>query len=277
LSRATAERVGAEGVLEQSRAVYRNVVGELPGKLVRPPVPQDLPKSLQESIERSIGANPTIAAVEYDERTALDVVDSVRGELLPTVSLIGSAEQIWEENREGVRLDDLQATVRVTVPIYQSGVVYSRLRESKQVVAEQRKLLDQARRDAVESATTAWSALETARAQLVSLTKEVEANTVALEGVQREAEVGARTVLDILDAEQELLDSQVRLVGAERDEVVASYQLKSALGELTARRLGLQVDFYDPDRHYNEVRNRWFGGCSEGDICTDFNAPASAD
>lgn len=107
--------------------------------------------------------------------------------------------------------------------------------------------------------------MQTARAALKSFRTAVQANEVALEGVQREAEVGARTVLDVLDAEQELVDSQVNLVRAQRDEYVAMFNLKTALGELTARRLGLPVDFYDPTKHYDAVRNRWFGTDSPGD------------
>ena len=116
-----------------------------------------------------------------------------------------------------------------------------------------------------------WAQLLTAKAAIVSRGKQVDANQVALEGVQREAEVGARTVLDILDAEQELLDSQVNLVRAQRYEVVAAYQLKTALGEMTARKLGLPVQYYDPKTHYHEVRDDWVGGTSSGDISDDFN------
>src|SRR5512134_3652728 len=118
------------------------------------------------------------------------------------------------------------------VPLYQAGAVYSQLREAKQSVAERRRLLDQTQRVTVRDATDGWAQLLTARAAILSRGKQVDANQVALEGVQREAEVGARTVLDILDAEQELLDSQVNLVRAQRDEVVAAYQLKTALGEM---------------------------------------------
>ena len=138
-------------------------------------------------------------------------------------------------------------------------------------MVEQRRLLEQSQRDAVEEATRAWNALETASAEIGSFSKQVEANRIALDGVEKEAEVGARTVLDVLDAQQELLNSQVSLVRAERDQVVAAFQLKASVGVLTARQLNLSVDYYDPDLHFRQVRNAWFGGSSVGDNSTDFN------
>ncbi len=104
--------------------------------------------------------------------------------------------------------------------------------------------------------------------------KEVKANEVALEGVQQEAQVGARTVLDILDAEQELVDAQVELVRAQADEVSSAFDLKRAVGELSADRLALAVDIYNPRKHYDEVRGLWFGSSSIGDVNEeDFGKP----
>ena len=174
--------------------------------------------------------------------------------------------------RAGIRgSTTAEALVNLTVPLYQGGAVYSRLRERKQLVAEQRRRLAQSQQDAVEGATRAWNALQTAGAEIGSLVKQVQANQIALEGVEREQEVGARTVLDVLDAQQELLDSQVSLVRAERDQVVAAFQLKQSIGQLTARALDLPVEYYDPNQHYREVRDQWFGGSSIGDISNDFD------
>jgi outer membrane protein len=273
LARATAERIGAEGALAASRATFRNVVGIVPGVLVRPPLPQELPASLGEANEIATGNNPNVTTAEFQERSALDSVDQVRGELWPTVSLIGRVQRDEDLTRKDSRFDSAEALVNLTVPLYQAGAVYSRLRERKQLVAEQRRLLDQSQRDAVEDATRAWNALETAVAEIGSFTKQVEANQIALDGVEKEAEVGARTVLDVLDAQQELLDSQVSLVRAQRDQVVAAFELDAALGELTARRLDLPVVYYDPDQHYREVRDEWVGGSSSGDVSSDFDTP----
>ena len=135
----------------------------------------------------------------------------------------------------------------------------SRVRAAKQVVAQRRNERNRSVRDAREEGTRAWENLETARAQIRSFSAQVRATEIALEGVQQEALVGSRTVLDVLDAEQELLDARVSLVRAERDEVVAAYQLCSAVGRLTAESLKLPVKTYDFTKNYRRVRNKWFG------------------
>ncbi|MBL8658481.1 MAG: TolC family outer membrane protein [Rhodospirillales bacterium] len=270
LAGATAARVGAEGALERSRATYRNVVGQVPGLLAQPSIPRDLPNTLDQAVTTAKRQNPDILSAEFVERSSLDTVDQVRGELLPSMNLQGTAQRDHEATFEGARTDELAALININVPLYESGAVYSRLRQSKQNVVENRKLLDQTRQDAVEAATSAWNNLQTARAALTSFRKAVQANDVALEGVQREAEVGARTVLDVLDAEQELVDSQVNLVRAQRDEIVATFTLKTAIGELNARALALPVEYYDPTVHYDEVRNRWFGSDSVGGVNDSF-------
>jgi TolC family type I secretion outer membrane protein len=268
-ARATADRVQAEGNLEASRASYHNVIGEVPGTLQRPNIPQELPTDADGAIKRASENNPDILAAFFDERASRDTIDEVRGGLLPSLSLNGVAQKAYERAYTGARVDTLGVIVNLDVPLYEAGLVYSRVREATQVAAEQHHMLDRARRNTQEAATQAWNALETARAEIRSLTKQVEANRVALEGVQREVEVGARTVLDVLDAEQELLDSEVNLARAERDEAVAVFQLKTALGELTAQQLNLPMQYYDPEAHYEEVRNKWFGTSSSGDIRPD--------
>jgi len=269
LADATAERVAAEGNLDSSRARYRNVVGEMPGNLKRPEFPKDIPADLEETIATALDRDPDLLSAEYAEKAALDDIDDTRGELLPQINLIGRAERDRESARQGARFNTYEALVRMDMPLYQSGAVYSRLRQDKQLAAAARRDIDRFRRNAIQRATQAWTDFETAQAQIRSFTKSVEANTVALEGVQNEALVGARTVLDVLDAENELLNSQVGLVRARRDEGVAVFELLLATGELTAQRLELSVDYYDPEKHYREVRGKWFGGNSQGDINQD--------
>ena len=152
-----------------------------------------------------------------------------------------------------------RVTLQLTMPLYEAGSTYSQVRQRKQVHQQRRLEVDDSRRQVREAVTRAWEALTTARANIVARRAEVAANRVALDGVQQEAEVGARTTLDVLDAEQELLDSQVALVRAQRDEYVAGFQLQSAIGRLSARRLGLPVDAYDPTENYQRVRNKWIG------------------
>jgi outer membrane protein len=147
----------------------------------------------------------------------------------------------------------------LTVPLYQQGTVYSKLREAKQKVAKGIHTVDQSRRDAIEAATKAWESLLSAKARVQSFKAQNDANKVALEGVEREAQVGSRTVLDVLDAEQELLDSRVSSVTSERDQILAIFELKVSLGQLTASDMQLGVDTYSPGNNYKQVRDKWFG------------------
>ncbi len=274
LARATADRVQAEGNLEGSRARYRRAVGQMPGLLGQPAPPVDLPINGDQAVTLASDQNPVVTFAEYQERSALDQIDQVRGELLPEVDFTARADTGKERTLENGTSHEWSALVNLRVPFYQQGQVYSKLRQQKQVATQRRREIDSRRRQAVEDAKGAWARLEAARAAVRSRKKEVKANEVALEGVQQEAQVGARTVLDILDAEQELVDAQVELVRAQADEVISSFDLKRAVGELSADRLALAVDIYNPRKHYDEVRGLWFGSSSIGDVNEeDFGKP----
>ncbi len=262
---ATADRIQAEGDLEVSRAQYRNIVGEAPGRLQAPPVPADVPVDANAAVGQALASNPDVVAAGFDERASAAGVNEVRGELLPSVTLSGSAEKDYDSVGEHTRLTTYEARVSVSVPLYQAGAVYSRLRSARQTVVEDRQKLEAERRAAIEAVTREWETLITARAAIEAFRSQVTANEIALDGVRREAAVGSRTILDVLNAEQELLDSRVNLVGAQRDQIVAIYGVKSASGALTARTLDLPVEYYDPEEHYREVRDKWFGGTSSGD------------
>jgi len=258
LAGAVADRIQAEGTLTAQRASYRQVIGEMPGKLIKPPIPTDLPKSSDETIRLSEN-NPTITAASFTEKAARDGVDVVFGELLPSVSIVGQVSIDQDVSGHDITRKDAQIGAQVTIPLYQAGSVESRVREQKQLVGQRRHELDDARRTAVQDATTAWEALDTARAQIESFTSQVSSNKIALDGVRQEQEVGLRTVLDVLDAQQEVLNSEVSLVGAQRDEVIAAYQIEAAVGRLTATSLGLPGEVYDPHKHYDEVKDKWWG------------------
>jgi len=265
-AQAKADRIQSEGDLEASRAAYVNVVGEAaPADVKAPELPTDLPGSKEEALKQAAVKNPGVISAEFARLASLDNADEVWGELLPEVELSAGYSHALEGSAEQGHIDTAEVALTVSVPIYQQGGVYSRLREARQDAAELAFTIDEQRRVSVETASRAWEALQTAQARVVAFTTQIEANVVALEGVQREASVGSRTILDVLDAEQELLDARVFHVRAQRDELVAMYELKSAVGTLTARDLALPVTLYDPREHYREVRDKWFGGRSSGD------------
>ncbi len=259
LSRTTADRVVAEGDLGVARASYRQVFGATPGSLqAAPPLP-GLPATEAEVLAISDAENPSIAVAIHNENAARHAVEVAEADLLPTVDLAGQVSRSDETSFEDIsnRSDSINAIV--SVPLYQAGAVHSQIRQAKELLNERRIAVEQTRRDVAEAASAAWERLTTTRSQILARSDEIRANTIALEGVRQEAEVGSRTTLDVLDAEQELLNSSVSLVVAERDEYVAGYFLLAAVGRLTASYIGLNVQIYDPSQHYQKVRNKWWG------------------
>jgi outer membrane protein TolC len=190
-------------------------------------------------------------------------VDTAFGGLLPSVSLSASVAHARDSSSTIDETDTAEVTANVSVPLYQSGAQHSAVRQARQVNSQRRIQIEENRRQVVESVVQSWEQLQTARARIVSRREQVRANEIALDGVIQEAAVGSRTTLDILDAEQELLDARVALVQAERDEYVAAYSLRSSIGQLTAQKLGLEGEVYDPTEHYRRVRDKWFGTTAE--------------
>ncbi|MBI4184597.1 MAG: TolC family outer membrane protein [Proteobacteria bacterium] len=259
LARAKADRIGAEGNVQSSRATYRRLIGEFPDRPEAPKQLGELPASGEQAFQRASTSNPSVVSADFEGQAARDNVELISGEFLPTVTLEGTLSRNDDASAKDSEQDSAQILARLTVPIYQQGAVHSRVRAAKESVGQAMANLDAARRSAIESANRAWQNLETARAQIVAFEAQVKAAEVALDGVQREAQVGSRTVLDVLDAEQELLDARVSLVRVQRDEVVAAFDLRSAMGDLTAEALRLPVQPYDFDSHYQAIRNQWWG------------------
>lgn len=259
LAVATADRIAAEGNLSTSRAIFQEVVGIAPAVLAAPPPVDNLPSGLDETVQSAVATNPDVLAATFAEKAAQKRVREVVGELLPTVSIDASVSHNEETSVSGSETDAAQVLAKITVPLYQQGAVSSRVREAKQISSQRRLEIDEVRRRQEQEAVSAWRALETARAQTRSFEAGVRSAEIALEGVRQENSVGARTVLDILDAEQELLDAKVNLVRSQRDTVVTGFQVLAAAGRLSARDRGLKVDVYDPEVDYKKVRSRWFG------------------
>lgn len=259
LSRATADRSSAEGALISSRAIYARIVGEQPGVLTQPPPLPALPTSETEALSVADQENPDLQAAQFRELAARSDVRATSGALLPTVSLNASANKGLEQSRVDAITETARATVQVSVPLYEAGGIYSQTRQKKQVHNQRRIQVDEQRRAVRQAVVQAWENLNTARSNITARKAQVQASRIALDGVQQEAEVGSRTTLDVLDAEQEYLDAQVAQVRAERDEYVAGFALLSSVGRLSARNLGLAVDLYDPAENYNRVRDLWFG------------------
>ena len=255
LARAIAERVSAEGGLEASRASYQRVVGEAPGRLAPPPPLTAMPGTKEEAVEAASRDNPDVTAASFDESAALEDAEAIRSELLPTVSLVGSVAHRRDAGGRDNRNSDATVSAVVSVPLYEAGHVTSRKRAAIETASRMRAAAEDRRRVAVEQAVRAWESLTAARARLESLETEVRASEIALDGLQQEAEVGTRTLLDVLDAEQDLLDARVNVVRTKQAEAVASYQLAAAMGRLTAEAQQVPVPLYDYRENYDRVRS----------------------
>ena len=171
-----------------------------------------------------------------------------------------SAQQQWETNTS-TQLQQFNASVvaQVSVPLYQGGQEYSLIRQAKETLGQQRISLDTARDLVQSNVVQSWGQLEAAKAQIQATQAQVNSAEIALNGVREEARVGQRTTLDVLNAQQELVNARVALVTAQHDRVVASYSLLSTTGGLSIPGLGLKTSVYDPTTHYQQVRDTWIG------------------
>ena len=259
LSNAAADRIGVQGKLIVARAAFQNVIGALPVRLAPPPLVGGLPAAEADARNIAIAEHPSIRRAAEAERAAQEEVDVVTGRLLPEVNIDAELSRADDQASRGSVNEQAKILARVTVPLYQSGAVYSKVREARERASQRRIEVEENRRAVLENVTQWWQALRTSRARIGAFSESVRAAKIALEGVEQEAEVGSRTTLDVLDAEQELFDVEVDLVRARRDEVVAVFGLRAATGRLTAQALGLPVPIYDPTLHYGAVRDQLWG------------------
>ncbi len=253
----------ARSDLRTSAANYVRLIGHEPRKLTQAKILHRLPRDLNRAIGIAEQANPNVLAALNLEDASLHNTEAVKGNLLPTVSVVGRWAYRTRAGIGSLHSEDATIFGAITVPLYQAGQVYSDVREAKQLSSQQRLLTLDVRRQVREGVVSAWHILIAARQTIKSFSDQVSANEFALEGVKQEALVGSRTTLDVLDAEQELLDSQVALVQARRDSIVAAYALLAAIGRLNAQDLKLPVETYDPAEHYSATRDRLFGTDTE--------------
>ncbi len=260
LAAARSTLAARSGRLQASREAYKRVVGKYPGKLAPPPPLPDLPKNVDEAIAIAMRDDPTVAATRLERLAASSDVRTAQGALLPTVSLLG---QVRNTDTIGVERDGTSSAsigLQIQIPFYNGGANYSRVREAQALVEARSGDITVAMRDAIQSVGIAWSDLNVAGATIRSGQLQVRAAKIAFEGVQEEAKVGARTTLDVLDAEQELLNARGDLVSAQRDRYVAGYNLLFSVGKLTTGHLGLDLgDAETVSGYYELVKDRNFG------------------
>ena len=252
--------LGAQSNYVTSQANYRRVIGVDPGRLAPgTPVDRLSPNVLAKAIGQGQANSPSVLAAMYGVDVAVLAVKISEGALYPNLTLTASASQGSYPAFEVARQTAASVLGTFTVPIYQGGAEYSAIRQSKETLGQQRLNLDINRDQARATVVQSWGQLDAAKAQIEATTAQVNAAEIALNGVREEARVGQRTTLDVLNAQQELVNARVALVTAQHDRVVASYTLLAAVGGLSMPRLGLDVLVYDPQVHYQQVRDAWIG------------------
>ncbi|WOH84163.1 TolC family outer membrane protein [Bradyrhizobium sp. BEA-2-5] len=262
LNRGLADLNAAEVNYAISQATYAQVVGNAPSQL-RPAETIDrlLPRSREDAIALSLREHPAVTAAGFDVDVASTSIRVAESSLMPNVSVQGSVSRSRDTDTTLGSFGTDQASVigQVTQPIYDGGTAASQTRQAKEVAAQSRLVLDQVRNQAKTAVVSAWVANEGAKIAVSASESEMKAAEVALAGVQKEAAGGQRTTVDVLNAQQDLITARARLIGAQRDRVIASYTLLSAIGHLDVKTLNLNTPDYLPEVHYHQVRDAWHG------------------
>lgn len=251
----------ARSQLTTSSATYRQIIGISPQNLVTPsPITLGLVDDITASTNAALRVHPAIVAARANIDVAQSAVALAEGELLPSVDLTSSASRSWDTSgRDSGPDDNFSMQLRLSVPIYQGGRVAATVRQSIEQLGQARLELDVIRLQIRAAIDASFAGLQAARAQISSSQQQVSAAQLALSGTIEERAVGQRTTLDVLDSQEELIEARITQVNANRDLIVASYSVASALGKLNAEALRLQVQVNDPIEHYNSVRDAWYG------------------
>jgi outer membrane protein len=250
----------AEANYRTSRAVYRQVIGVEAGRLQpASAVDRFIPGSLSGAITVGMAEHPTVSTAQHGVDVAIHQVKIAEGALYPTLSLLGSVQRNFDVALTTPENFTASVGGQLSVPIYQGGAEYSQIRQAKETLGQRRHDLDVARDQSRLGVSQAWAQLDAAKGTITATQGQVKSAEAALNGVREEARLGQRTTLDVLNAQQELVNARVALVNAQRDRVVNSYGLLAAIGRLSPPVLGLAVAVYDGQVHYHQVRDAWSG------------------
>jgi outer membrane protein len=254
------QQLTAESNLTTTRSNFRRIIGNEPSALAPgSPVDRFLPGALPAAVDLSLTENPNVTAAMYGIDVNFLQVKINEGALLPTVTVQAAVQQAYEQTMTTYRSFGASAIAQLSVPIYQGGAEYSLIRQSKENLSQQRLNLELTRDQTRANTVTAWGQLVAGKAQVASAQAQVTASEIALNGVREEAKAGQRTTLDVLNAQQALVNARVALVTAQHDRVVASYAVLNAVGRLSPQVLKLATTTYDPSVHYQQVRDSWVG------------------
>jgi outer membrane protein len=262
LNRGLADLNAAEVALAISQATYAQVIGNSPSQLRPAEIVDRLgPRSRDDATGLAFNQHPAVMAAGFDVDVASTTIRVAESSLLPSITVQGSVSRSRDNDPTlGTRGTDQASIIgALNQPIYDGGTAASQTRQAKEISAQSRLVLEQVRNQARTAAVSAWVANEGAKIAVAASESEVKAATVALQGVQREAAGGQRTTVDVLNSQQDLILAKARLIGAQRDRVIASYTLLAAIGRLDVKTLNLNTPDYLPEVHYHQVRDAWHG------------------
>ncbi len=262
LAGARAQLAQAQAQLADSEAAYEEVIGRKPNGVYFPRrLPRALPRTLAEALRRAARKNPQVLAAAYGEEAARHAVEVAFGDLLPKLNLQASLSynRNKQERQRPNRTRDANIGLSLQVPLYSGGYNHAAVREARHKAEAAALQVAVARRAVEKAVVQAWYNLQAAKRLIAAASAQVRAAKLAYNGVREEYKAGSRTTLDVLNARQDLNNARVELVKARAAKVSSAYALLAAMGELTARRLGLRVARYDARPHYERVKNRWLG------------------
>jgi outer membrane protein len=260
LAGARSEVSGAEANLRTSIGTYRRFIGVEPRQLAPGrPLDRYVPPSLDASINIGLKEHPQILSALHLVDVAEAQVKVLEGALYPSAGLQGTVQQRYDNQFPGDNAVSASIVGRLTIPLYEGGQTYSQIRQAKETVGQRRLEAEDVRDQVRSNIVSAWGQLEAAKAQVIASQAQVQANEVALNGVREEARVGQRTTLDVLNAQQELLNARTNLIVSQRNRVVFSYGVVQAVGRLTVRFTALPVAVYSPREHFDQVKDLWYG------------------
>lgn len=235
---AQAALIQAQGSLTESRAAYLRVVGTEPQGLEQPALPAPLPESEAQAVQLS-AQNFSVLAARFAQNAAEQQVQAAAGQQRPQIALTGQLLEARDPEIGFSRIDTRSIMLTLSVPIYSGGALSAQRHAAEQRAEARRENVVDAQRQAQLEAVNAWQAYQTANAKLTAIKSQVQAEEIAARGVRDEQAVGERTTIDVLNADQELLNARVDLIRAQRDQLVAAYALQAATGKLTADALNL--------------------------------------
>lgn len=261
LAKAETEKLTAYANYQATKANFIRMFGIEADDITMPPIPDNLPNSLEDLMQRAINVNPNIDNTRHSVKSHKASELAAKAELLPKISFrveSGTTRYNTENPRAGnINSRSTTSTLSVNIPIYpHGGSEYSRIRKAKSSTRTAAIQLDNTIKQIRASAIGSWEGFEAAKSRIIAASQGVEATQIAYDGTMQEEIVGSKTLLEVLTAEEKLHNARVSKVDAHRDSILAAYQMKSLIGELTAKSLKLKVKYFTPEDEFKGLKKK---------------------